>query len=338
MKSELRAILRSSTFHRTWGHAMAGVMCAAAFCAPAYAQQQKYPVRPVRMIVPFSPGGATDVPGRIISQKLGEALGQQVVIDNRPGAGGTIGTDLAAKALPDGYTLLLTGTPHAISASLYQKLPYDPLLDFAPIMQVGSGPNVLVVHPAVPAKTVGQLIALARSQPGKIDFASSGNGSAQHLFGALFVSMADVKLSHIPYKGSAQATTDLIGGQVSVGFPGIAIALPHARSGRLRPLAVTSGQRSKVMPEIPTIDEAGVKGYEATLWLGIFTQKGTPQDIVNRVHDEVARILKSPEAEASFLATGTDVTVTSPERFAQFVRRELEKWARVIKAVGARAT
>jgi len=301
---------------------------------PAWAQQPKYPARTVRMIIPFSPGGATDVPGRIISQKLGDALGQQVIVDNRPGAGGTIGTEQAAKAPPDGHTLLLTATPHAISAGLHPKLPYDPVLDFAPIMQVGSGPNVLAIHPSLPAKSVTQLVALARARPGTIDYASSGNGSAQHLFGALFLSMAGVQMTHIPYKGSAQATTDLIAGQVSVGFPGIAIALPHSRAGRLRALAVTSGQRSKVMPEVPTINEAGVGGYEATLWLGLLAPRGTPPEIVNRLYNEVSLLLKSPEVEASFLATGTDVTLTSPERFAAFLREEVKKWSTVTRALG----
>jgi tripartite-type tricarboxylate transporter receptor subunit TctC len=192
---------------------------------------QNYPVRPVRMIVPFSPGGATDVPARILAQRLSEAFGHQIVIDNRPGAGGVLGADAVAKAPPDGYTLLLTATTHVISASLYQKLPYDAIRDFAPVMLIGSGPNVLTVHPSLPAKNVRELIALAKARPGKIDYASSGNGSSQHLFGALFMSLADIRMMHIPYKGSAPATTDLIAGQVSVGFPGIALVLPHTKAG-----------------------------------------------------------------------------------------------------------
>jgi tripartite-type tricarboxylate transporter receptor subunit TctC len=296
---------------------------------------QTYPTRPIRMIVPFSPGGATDVPARIVAQRLSEALGQQVVIDNRPGAGSALGADAVAKANPDGYTLLLTATTHVISAGLYKKLPYDAIRDFAPVMLIGSGPNVLAVHPSLPAKSVRELIALAKLEPGKIDYASSGNGSAQHLFGALFMSMANIKMMHIPYKGSAPATTDLISGQVSVGFPGIALALPHTRSGRLRSLAVTSAKRSKAMPDVPAIDEVGVPGYAATLWSGLLAPKGTPPEIVQKLHDEIAKLLKQPEVESAYLATGTDITISTPDQFGRFLQAEFDKWSRVIKAVDA---
>ena len=297
---------------------------------------QSYPARPVRMIVPFSPGGATDVPARIVAQRLSEALGQQVIIDNRPGAGSALGAEAVAKANPDGYTLLLTATTHVISASLYKKLPYDAIRDFAPVVLIGSGPNVLAVHPSLPAKSVRELIALARTQPGKIDYASSGNGSAQHLFGALFMSMANISMMHIPYKGSAPATTDLISGQVSVGFPGIALALPHTRAGRLRALAVTSAKRSKAMPDVPAIDEVGVPGYAATLWSGLLAPRGTPPEIVQRLYDEIAKLLKRPEVESAFLATGTDVTISAPVEFGQFLNAEFDKWAKVIKTIDAR--
>jgi len=296
---------------------------------------QNYPVRPVRMIVPFSPGGATDVPARILAQRLSEALGHQIVIDNRPGAGAVLGTDAVAKAPPDGYTLLLTATTHVISASLYKKLPYDAIRDFAPVMLIGSGPNVLTVHPSLPAKNVRELISLAKARPGKIDYASSGNGSAQHLFGALFMSLADIRMMHIPYKGSAPATTDLIAGQVSVGFPGIALVLPHTKAGRLRALAVTSAERFKAMPDVPSIAEAGVPGYAATLWLGLLAPKGTPPEIVQKLYDEIAKVLRQPEVESAYLATGTDVTISNPEQFGRFVKAEYDKWAKVIKAVDA---
>ena len=244
------------------------------------------------MIVPFSPGGAADVPGRMLMQKLTEALGQQVVVDNRPGAGGTIGADLAAKAAGDGYTLLMISNTHVISASLYKKLPYDSINDFAPVLQFGDAPNVLVVHPALPVKSVKELVALAKAKPGSIDFASSGNGSSQHLFAALFTSLAGVKMTHIPYKGSAQATTDLLAGQVTVSFPGIAGMIQHIRNGRLRALAVTSAKRSPQMPDVPSIAEAGVKGYEASLWLGIVAPAALPKDINARLNGEVGKILK----------------------------------------------
>ena len=319
--------------HQAWTRSVALAFASLVVALPAHAQN--YPVRPVRMIVPFSPGGATDVPARILAQRLSEALGHQIVIDNRPGAGAVLGTDAVAKAPPDGYTLLLTATTHVISASLYKKLPYDAIRDFAPVMLIGSGPNVLAVHPSLPAKNVRELIALAKARPGKIDYASSGNGSAQHLFGALFMSLADIRMMHIPYKSSAPATTDLIAGQVSVGFPGIALVLPHTKAGRLRALAVTSAERSKAMPDVPSIAEAGVPGFAATLWLGLLAPKGTPPEIVQKLYDEIAKLLRQPEVESAYLATGTDVTISNPEQFGRFVQAEYDKWAKVIRTIGA---
>ena len=319
--------------HPAWTRGVPLAFAGLVGALPVHAQN--YPVRPVRMIVPFSPGGATDVPARILAQRLSEAFGHQIVIDNRPGAGGVLGADAVAKAPPDGYTLLLTATTHVISASLYKKLPYDAIRDFAPVMLIGSGPNVLTVHPSLPAKNVRELIALAKARPGKIDYASSGNGSSQHLFGALFMSLADIRMMHIPYKGSAPATTDLIAGQVSVGFPGIALVLPHTKAGRLRALAVTSAERSKAMPDVPSIAEAGVPGYAATLWLGLLAPRGTPPQIVQKLFDEIAKLLRQPEVESAYLATGTDVTISNPEQFGLFVKAEYDKWAKVIKAVDA---
>jgi len=319
--------------HSAWTRGVPLAFAGLVGALPVHAQT--YPVRPVRMIVPFSPGGATDVPARILAQRLSEAFGHQIVIDNRPGAGGVLGADAVAKAPPDGYTLLLTATTHVISASLYKKLPYDAIRDFAPVMLIGSGPNVLTVHPSLPAKNVRELIALAKARPGKIDYASSGNGSSQHLFGALFMSLADIRMMHIPYKGSAPATTDLIAGQVSVGFPGIALVLPHTKAGRLRALAVTSAERSKAMPDVPSIAEAGVPGYAATLWLGLLAPRGTPPQIVQKLFDEIAKLLRQPEVESAYLATGTDITISNPEQFGLFVKAEYDKWAKVIKAVDA---
>ncbi len=312
---------------------MSGAAAAVVLVQPVCAQN--YPNRPVRLVVPFSPGGAADVPGRILAQKLSEVFGQQVVVDNRPGAGSTIGTDIVAKAPPDGYTLLLTATPFVIGAGLYKNLPYDPLKDFAPVMQIGSAPNVLVVHPSLPAKSIRELVALARAQPDKIDFASSGNGSAQHLFGVLFMSLAKIKLTHIPYKGSAPATTDLIGGQVSVGFPGIAIALPHTRAGRLRSLGVTSAQRSPQMPDVPSIAEAGVAGYDATLWLGVAAPQGTSKAIIGALHAAITQVLQSPDIKGGFQAVGTDVVASTPDAFGALIRAELGKWVKVVRESGA---
>lgn len=298
------------------------------------AAAQSYPTKPVRMIIPFSPGGATDVPGRILAQKLTELLGQQVVVDNRPGAGSIIGTEIVAQAQPDGYTLLMTATPYVISVNLHKKLPFDPVKDFVPVSQFGSGPNVLVVHPSLPAKSVQELIALARSQPGKIDYASSGNGSAQHLFGALFLSMANISMTHIPYKGSGPATADLLGGQVKVGFPGIAIAIPHHKAGRLRALGVTTAKRSPQMPDVPSLAEAGVPGYDATLWLGIAAPRGTPRAVVARLNKEIANALQLPDVREAFVRSGTDPVASTPEAFGAFVQAEVVKWGKVIRDIG----
>ena len=252
-------------------------------CAAPWAEAQNYPSRPIRLVVPFSPGGAADVPGRILTQKMSEALGQQVVVDNRPGAGSTIGADQVAKAPADGYTLLMISNTHFVSAALYKKLPYDSLNDYAPVTQVTSAPNVIVVHPSLPAKTVRELIALAKSKPGKIDYASSGNGSTQHLTGALFTKMAGIEMTHIPYRGSGPATADLLSGQVTVGFPGIAGMLPQIKAGKLRALAVTGTKRSPELPDVPTVAEAGVKGYDVTAWFGIAGPKGMPREIVTQI-------------------------------------------------------
>ena len=299
------------------------------------AQAQKYPARTIRVVIPFAAGGATDVPGRILGQKLSEAFGQQVVIDNRPGAGSTLGAELVAKAAADGYTVLLTGSAHVMSAALYSKLPYDPIRDFVPIVKIGSGPNVAVVHPSLPVRNVAQLVALAKARPGEIDFASSGNGTAQHLAGALFQSLAGVRLNHIPYKSSGQVTADLISGQVSVGFPGVTNVQPHVTSGRLRALGVTTLKRWERMPEVPTIDESGLKGYEADIWLGFIGPKGLPPEIVAVLFREVSRILRSPDSEESLIAAGAEVNILPPEQFGPFLQADYQKWTKVIKAIGA---
>lgn len=310
-------------------------LCLALSAFATLASAQAYPTHPIRMVLPFSSGGTTDIPGRMISQKLSEAMGQQVIVDNRPGAGSTIGTDIVAKSKPDGYTLLLTSTTHVISPSLYKNLPFNTMADFTPIMRVASGPYVLVVHPSLPAKNVRELIALAKAQPGKIDYATSGNGSFQHLVGALFCLMAGVDLTHVPYRGSGPATADMLGGQVKVGFPGTPIALPHVKAGRLRALAVTTSKRSSELPDVPTIAESGVPGYDATVWLGLLAPSGTPREIVQKLYTETSKVLRIPEVQQNIAATGVDVNVIGPEEFAQYLRTEHDKWSKVVRDSGA---
>ena len=296
---------------------------------------QGWPSRPIRMVVPLSPGGFADVPGRILAARLSSSLGYNVFVENRPGAGGTIGADFVAKSAPDGYTLLFTGTPHVISAWVYKKLPYDPLKDFEPVALVASGPYVLVVNPQLPVHSVLELIAAAKAQPGKIDYASSGNGSAQHLVSALFASMAGIELNHVPYKGSGPAMQDLLGGQVKVSFAGIPNVLPHVKAGRLRALAVSTPQRSPDLPDVPTAAEAGVPGYQATLWLNLAAPAGTPGEIVQRLYAETAKALQDAELQQSFRAAGVEASPMSPQELAGFMRAEYEKWGKVVRDTGA---
>src|SRR3989475_1552650 len=258
---------------------------------------QDYPSRPVRIVIPLSPGGTTDVPGRIIAQKLSESLGQQFFVENRAGAGGTIGTDYVAKSKPDGYTLLLTASPFVIAPHVYKNMPYDTLADFAPVIRIASGPYVLVVHPSLGVNSVKELIAVAKKEPGKIDFASSGNGGAQHLVTELFMHTAGIKPNHVPYKGSGPAQQDLMSGIVKVSFVGTPIAIPHMKSGRLKALAVSTAKRSPEMPDVPTIAEAGVPGYEAIVWIGLLAPAGTPPDIVAKLNGGDGRLIGAPEVQ-----------------------------------------
>jgi tripartite-type tricarboxylate transporter receptor subunit TctC len=290
----------------------------------------------VRVVVPLSPGGFADTPARMLTPRLSDQLGRQFFVENRPGAGGTIGADFVAKSPPDGYTLLLTGTPHVISAHLYKKLPFDALKDFTHIALIASGPYALVVNPQkVPVNSVRELVTLAKSQPGKIDYASSGNGSAQHLVGALFNSMAGVDLNHVPYKGSGPAMQDLIGGQVGVSFAGVPNVLGHVRAGRLKALGVTTAKRWSELPEVPTLAEAGVAGYEATLWLSISGPAGMPADIVQRLNTEIAKALRDPEVQKNFHSGGVEATSMGPQELERFMRDEYEKWGKVVKDTGA---
>lgn len=306
-----------------------------AWIAGPAAHAQQYPARAVRVIVPFSPGGAADTPGRILLHALSETAGQQFVVDNRPGAGSTIGAELVAKSPPDGYTLLMISNTHVISAALYKKLRYDAINDFTPVLQFGDAPNVLVVHPSLPVKSVKDLIALAKAKPGQIDYASSGNGSSQHLFTALFTSMAGIKMNHIPYKGSGQARTDLVSGQVTVGMPGISSVIQHIEQGRLRALGVTGANRAAELPNVPTIAQAGVPGYEASLWLGLLGPAGLPKDVVAKLNADVSKTLKSPEIKTQFGKIGTEIVYRAPEQWASYLKSEAQKWARVVKETGA---
>jgi tripartite-type tricarboxylate transporter receptor subunit TctC len=287
------------------------------------------------MIVPYSAGGATDIVARILAQKLPEFLGQQVVIDNRPGAGGLIGTDTAAKAAPDGYTLLTTSTPHVILPHLHKKIPFDALKDFAPIMQFGDQPYALTIHPSLGVTTVKELIVLAQKEPGKINYASSGNGGAQHMFAALFVSMAKIDMVHIPYKGSGPARADLLGGQVKVGCLGIASVLANHKAGQVRILAVTSAKRSHEIPDIPSIAET-IPGYNASLWQGLTVPRSTPQTVIERIQRDVLKAMESPEVKAAFERSGTYVVTTNPKAFGELLKVELDKWGKVAREINLR--
>ena len=311
--------------------ALAGA--ALAFASAAFAQD--YPTRPIRIVVPFSPGGAVDGPTRLVAQKLGERLGQQVIVENKPGAGATLGTGEVAKSAPDGYTLLLASQTNTISATLYRKLPFDPIEDFAPVMLIGEEPGVLVVHPSFPAKTLDEFIAYVRDNPGKVDYASSGNGSGQHLFAAMFASMAGLRMNHIPYKGSAQATADLLGGTVPVAIPGTAGMMGHIQAGKLRALATTGAKRAESLPDLPAIAER-LPGYEAYVWLGILAPRGTPQPIVDKLHRELAAVMTLPEVKAYYAGHNLEIVASTPAAFGTVFRAEKDRWARVIAETGAK--
>ena len=297
---------------------------------------QDYPNRTVRVVVPFSPGGAVDGPTRAIAHELGKRFGQQVVVENRPGAGATIGAEVVARAPADGYTLLLASQTNAISATLYSKLPFNAVEDFAPIILLGREPGVLVVNPVFPARTVAELIAHVKQNPGKVDYASSGNGSGQHLFAALFNSMTGIRMNHVPYRGSGQATTDVIAGVVPLSFPGLSSMLGHIRNGKLRPLAVTGVRRSAQLPEVPTLDEAGVRGYSAYVWMGLMAPKNTPPAVLARLNRELLLVLGAPEVKAYFDNAAIEAVGSTPAEFANFFRDEKERWAVIIRETGAK--
>jgi tripartite-type tricarboxylate transporter receptor subunit TctC len=297
---------------------------------------QAFPARPIRLIVPYPPGGATDIMARAIGQKLGEAYGQQVVIDNRGGGGQTIGTDLVAKAPPNGYTLLLASVTHSINPGLHRKLPYDSVRDFAAVSQLGSGPNVVVSHPSVAARSIPDLIALAKAQPGKLNYASSGTGSGGHLAAELFKSMAGVNMIHVPYKGGGPAYVDLIAGQVELMFTSPVPTLPHVKTGKLRALATTGAKRSSAMPDLPTVAEAGLKGFEASLWYGILAPAGTPADVVGSLEKEIVRQLQTGDMRERFTSVGVDIVASGSRQFSEHIVVEMKKWLKVIQDAGIR--
>ena len=300
------------------------------------AAQGAFPSKPINIIVPFSAGGTTDILARIVGQYLGEELGQPVIIDNRPGAGGNIGGMAAARAPADGYTLFMgTVGTHAINAALYSKMPFDPIKDFAPLSRVATVPNLLVANPAQPFKNVKELIAYAKANPGKVNFGSSGSGSSVHLSGELFKSMTKVDMVHVPYKGSAPAMTDLLGNQISVMFDNMPSAIQHVRSGKLRPLAVTTAKRSRELPDVPTIAEAGVPGYEATSWFGMWAPAKTPADVQQKIYTALVKVLKNPAVIKKIEDQGGDVVIDTQAQFDAYIKSEAAKWGKVVKESGA---
>jgi len=312
------------------------VLAAAALAAPL-AFAQTFPAKPIRLIVPFPAGGATDIVARLVAQKLGDAVGQQVIVDNRGGAAGTIGSDLAAKSPPDGYTILIgTSSTHAIAQSLYAKLPYDSIRDFTPVIGIATATIVLSMHPSVPAKTVRELIVLAKAKPDALSFASSGSGGVSHLVGEMFKAQAGVQMLHIPYKGDAPALADLVGGQVSLEFGTALSFLPYIQAGRLKALAVTSLKRSQVMPDVPTVAESGLKGFEALQWFGVFAPTGTRAEVVTRLNTEIVKILQTADMRERLTKLASEVMADTSEQFAAFQKAEIAKWARVVKDSGAR--
>ena len=319
---------------------LTAVGAALCFAIPALAQAQAsgsaYPNKPVRLVVPYPPGGPTDIVARLVAQKLSDAMGQQFVIDNRPGAGGNPGAELVARSPADGYTLVVATTAHAINPSLFKSLGYSLSKDFAPVSQLTSGPLVIVANPQLPAKNVAELIALAKARPGELNFASSGNGQSTHLSAELFAAMAGVKMNHIPYKGSAPALTDTMGGQTQLMFDTMLSAMPHVKTGKLKALAVTSAMRSPVAPDLPTVAESGLPGYEAIAWNGLLAPAGTPPEVVARLNAELKKVLAAPDVKDKFEAQGFAAAWNAPEDFGRFMAAEVDKWAKVVKVSGAK--
>jgi tripartite-type tricarboxylate transporter receptor subunit TctC len=306
-------------------------------CAALAVAQPAYPSRPIRIISPFAPGGGNDILSRAVAQKLTESLRQQVVVENRPGANGIIGTEAAARSAPDGYTIILVPSGHAVNASLYRKLPYDSLKDFTPITLAGSSPLVLAVHPSIPARSVGELVALARRRPGQLSYGSAGVGSSGHLAGALFETLTGTSMVHVPYKGMGIVVSDLIGGQVSLTFGTSLSVVPHVVSARLRALATTGAARSPALPDLPTVAESGVAGYEASLWYGFVGPARLPPEIVRRLNADISAVLALAEVRERLASQGVDARSSTPDEFARLLAADIERWAGVVQRTGVRA-
>jgi tripartite-type tricarboxylate transporter receptor subunit TctC len=327
---------------QVWHRAPAAVLAISAFAAglsliPA-TQAQQYPVKPVRIVVPFPPGGFSDVFARIIGADMNKSWGQQVIIDNRPGAGGNIGSDIVAKAPPDGYTLVMgTIGTHAINATLFSRLPYDPVRDFTAVAFVVEAEGLLTVHPSLPVKTSKELIALAHSRPGQLTYASAGAGTTSHLAGELFKTLAKVDITHVPYKGNVPAITDLLSGETSMLFATLPTVLPQVQANRLRGIAVLGARRSAALPALPTLAESGLKGFEVNNWTGVLAPAGTPAAIVSKLNTEIVRVMQLPDVQARLPKEGLRFVAMTPQQFGEFVKSEKEKWAPIVKATGAKA-
>ncbi|MBI3935465.1 MAG: tripartite tricarboxylate transporter substrate binding protein [Betaproteobacteria bacterium] len=307
------------------------ILCLGWIAAIAPAQAQSYPAKPVRFIIPFPPGGPTDILGRMAADRLTKAWGIQVVADNRPGAAGNIGSELCARSAPDGYTVCMFTVAQSISPSLYRKLGYHPLKDFSHVTLMAILPSLLTVHPALPVKNVKELIALAKSKPGKLTYSSTGNGSSPHMLMEMFKSMAGVNMVHVPYKGQAPAVLDQISGEIQLAFNTAIGVLPHVKAGKLKPLAVSTMQRFPPLPELPTVHEGGVKGFDGSSWQGVVMPAGTPREIVAKAHQELAAMLKSAEVKDRMIGMGALPSGITPEQFQAFIRKEIDKWAKVAK-------
>ena len=317
--------------------AVSSALVAAHAACSASLFAQEYPVKPVRFVIAFTPGGPSDILTRLVGTKLAESLGQTFIFDNRPGAGGNVAGEIVAKAPPDGYTLLMgNNSVLATNATLYKTMAFDPVKELAPIALVASQPNILVVHPSVPVKNVKELIAFAKSRPGQLNYASSGSGAAAHLSAELFKSMTGVNMVHIPYKGASPALIDVLAGQCQVMFATALSVQPYLQAGRLRPLAVSTAKRARTIPDLPTVAEAGVPGFEASTWHGVVTTAGTPQPVIAKLNAEVNKLLKLPEVSTSLNRQGAEIMGGSPQDFAAYIKSEIPKWAKVVKASGAR--